>query len=92
MRPLWTVVESESCRKTVDEYGANIAFSEAWEALKWSLAREPEIGEQQKISGELTPYYVYVQGPHPIAKTPKLLILYEIESYEVVVLQLDVLS
>ena len=82
---LRTIVEQPAVQKAADKYSAKFPrFDEAWEALKWLLARSGNtLGIWQNVGA--TQYRVYVQASDELALTPEIWVVFTCSDDEVVI-------
>lgn len=81
---LRTVVEDHAAQLSVDQYATEFTrFNEAWNALKWFLARS---GDKIGAAAEpAKPYRLYVQAADPLAKTPEIWVVYSVTPNEIII-------
>jgi hypothetical protein len=78
--PIWgrarTIVEEQSVSADIENFRQAFArFDEAYDALKWNLARRADsLGLHSHWKG--TEYRLYRQDRDPIALTPSLIVVY----------------
>lgn len=87
---LRTVVEEHTAAQTVDRLTqAYPRFEEAWEGLKWLLARNPVLkGSVRKMVGT-EEYRLYVLAGDAVAKTPDLWVVYTHTDAQITVLDVE---
>lgn len=81
------IVEELDVSEYVDLHSENHPrFSEAWEALKWLLSRNPEPkGSAVRVQNGRA-YRVYVLAGDALAGTPEIWVVYTYNAAEVVIL------
>ncbi len=81
------IVEALDVSEYVDLYTEkHPRFAEAWDALKWLLARNPEPKGSWLKSGATRRYRAYVLASDQFAGTPELWVTYTYTDNEVVIL------
>lgn len=85
-----TIVEENDCQNAADEArGQYPRFEEAFEALKWRLARRGHVlGIHKEING--TEYRLYKQASDSLAKTPSITVVFSVEPERVILYDLKV--
>lgn len=76
---LRSVIEEQDVSETADQLSAKFPrFDDAWDALTWLLAREPnqKNAARRAIGEPPTEYMVYIQAGDRIARTPDIWVLY----------------
>jgi len=77
--PVRTVVENVSVTEVIDDNQSTYPrLVDAYEGLKWLLARNPEIGE---IFDDVN--WLYVQAGDPGVKVPSLVVIYTFDAQTV---------
>lgn len=71
-----TVVESKEVQKINDKYLNDPVFRDTWEALKWTLSINPDIGIKLKGTNKL----LYKQSNDNL---PSIVVIYSFNSNEV---------
>ena len=80
-----TIVLEHGAQKVVDAARKNHPrFDDAYNALEWLLARKPKIGFSRKDNNGVK-WYVHVQAGDPVAQTPEIWVLYQVEPNQVVI-------
>lgn len=80
-----TIVEEAIVQTAVDRFSKRFTrFDEAFEALKWLLARKVETLDSAMRTVKGISYYLYRQGPDPLAGTPAIIVMYTYDADEVV--------
>lgn len=84
-----TVVEEKAVSDAVDRFSKRYRrFAEAYEALKWLLARRCEhLPAGMRTVGGVT-YHLYRQAPDRLAGTPAIIVVYTYDHKEVVLIDL----
>jgi hypothetical protein len=76
---LRTVIEEKAVSDAVDRFSVTFSrFDEAWDALRWLLARDPAQKNAARYldEGVSQRSMVYVQAGDPIARTPDIWVVY----------------
>jgi hypothetical protein len=86
---LRTVIEETAVSKAGDAFSQVFPrFDDAWDALKWLLAREPaqKNAARHVANGGTAAVMVYVQAADPLAKTPEIWVVYTYTSDSITIL------
>lgn len=79
-----TVVEDKAVSKAASGFEKKFdRFEEAFDALKWLLARKCDSVKSGIRTVERTTYYLYQQASDPLAETPSIIVLYTFDDNEV---------
>ena len=79
-----TIIEDEEVRVSVEEYHRQYPrFEEAFEALKWLLARRCDDVQTLTCNDGGIDYYIYRTSGDEIAKTPDILVLFTFDDSKV---------
>ncbi len=84
------IVEEQEVRDAVDQFRAQFQrFEEAFEALKWLLARKcvDVKGLSRTVYG--VKYILYRQASDPLARTPEIIVLFTYNDNEVVIIGIN---
>ena len=88
MFPLRTICEDKSVSQTIDEaIKLSPRIEEAFDGLKWRLAREPENGV--KLQGTNPEKYLFKITPL-IKNIPSITVLYEFNNHTVTILSIRI--
>lgn len=80
------IVEALDVAEYVDLLSERPRFEEAWEALKWVLARNPEPkGSALKLGPEGVLYRSYVLASDSLANTPDIWVVYTYTATQVII-------
>lgn len=91
--PKWvryrTIVEEPDVGKAVDRFKSKYPrFGEAFEALKWVLARKGnDIATSSEAGGVV--YRLYRQAGDPLANTPDIIVLFTCDDNEVMIVAVN---
>lgn len=86
---LRTVVEERKVEEAVNRFSEKFPrFDEAWEGLKWLLAREGQNLGLWRTEGD-THYRVYVQAGDELAGTPEIWVVYVCTDNEIIILDIE---
>lgn len=84
---LRTIIEELDVAAQVDLWSEKFArFDDAWEGLKWLLARTPDLKEAMLWGDGSENYRAYVAAGDPLADTPDIWVVYVFTETEVVIL------
>jgi hypothetical protein len=84
-----TIVEEVAVELAVDRFSKKFPrFSDAFEALKWLLARKVETLQAAMRTENNVTYYLYRQAPDALAETPAVSVVYTYDQNQVVLLDL----
>lgn len=73
-----TIIEDPEVQKAVDRLSKKPRFNDAWDALRWRLARDGQnLG--QSITFRNRRFRLYKQDSDPLAKTPTITVVYSYE-------------
>lgn len=90
-KALRSVVEELDVEVTVDLLAAKHArFSEAWEGIKWLLARTPDLKGAVHRKNAALNYRAFVFAGDPFAETPNIWVVYHFTDNEVFILGVNV--
>lgn len=84
------IIEEPEAQQAADEFRAQFdRFEDAFEALKWLLARKcDEIEALSRAVGGVE-YHLYRQASDPIAGTPEIIVLYTYDENQVTIIGLN---
>lgn len=78
------LVESRAAEEAVNSFCDQFdRFEEAWEGLKWLLARNPDVGLHRVVDGDT--YRLYVARGDAMAGTPEIWVLFEATAEQVII-------
>jgi hypothetical protein len=81
---LRTIVEEAAAHEAADLFSKQFPrFNQAWEGLKWLLARHPTVGYKNNVNG--TTYYLHVVAGDELAGTPQIAVVYTFDENQVVI-------
>ncbi len=89
--PKWfsgrTIVEEKIVEKKVDRFSRRFGrFEEAFEALKWLLARKcDDIGSLSRVVGDVD-YSIHRQAGSAVTNTPDITVLFTYDDDEVIII------
>lgn len=86
-----TIVEESAAQEAADSFVEQFSrFDEAWEGLKWLLARNPDIGiKQTDANNQPTGYRLYAQAHDELAGTPEIWVVYSVSDNEVIIYEIN---
>lgn len=86
-----TIVEEARVEQEVSAAESGFArFNDAWQGLKWLLARTPEIGYRIPHPTDDREVFVYVQSAGNLDGVPEIFALYEFDEDQVTFLAISV--
>lgn len=81
------ICEEPLAADAADQYSAKLdRFEEAYDALKWLLARRADSLNTATAKIEEVEYHLYRQGSDPLAKTPAIVVVYTLDDHTVTIL------
>ncbi len=84
------IIEDLEAQEAADQFRVQFdRFEDAFEALKWLLARKCDEIEALRRSVDGVEYHLYRQASDPIAGTPEIVVLYTYDDDQVTIIGLN---